>query len=75
MAIIGLSLIGLNFLFDLLILASDGNISYDEGGPIHVVSGLIMIAFSIVFLVQSIWFAKGRKPRSDYDLIDDEEFV
>ena len=75
MSIIGLSLIGLNFLFDLMIFASDGGISYDEGGAAHVISGLIMIAFSIVFLVQCIWFSRGGLKKLDAELIDDEDFI
>ncbi len=72
MSIIGLSLIGLNFLFDLMMFASDGRITYDEGGAVHLISGLIMIAFSIVFLVQCIWFSRGGLKKLNAELIDDD---
>jgi hypothetical protein len=73
MSIIGLSLIGLKLPFDLMIFVSDGNISYDEGGDSHVATGILMLIFSIIFIIQNK--IHGLVRNINDDLIDDEEFI
>jgi hypothetical protein len=73
MSIIGLSLIGLKLPFDLMIFVSDGNISYDEGGDSHVSTGILMLIFSIIFIIQNK--IHGLVRNINDDLIDDEEFI
>lgn len=61
--IIGLSISGLFLLLDFLMIASPGSMSFDEIGGGFVFYCFIMLAFSIVGLVQSINFAKqGQAP-------------
>ncbi|MEX1001878.1 MAG: hypothetical protein WDZ35_07175 [Crocinitomicaceae bacterium] len=71
MGIIGLSIVGLGFLFNLLVISSDGAASFDEVGVAWVILGLIMIAFSIVFLVQSVKQLNAKKKPQNLDTIDD----
>lgn len=51
-SIIGISLLGVAFLWNLLMLSTPTHISFDEGGQIWLLVSLLMTAFSIVFLVQ-----------------------
>lgn len=71
MSIISLSLIGLAFLFNLVFILSGGGTTFDEGGQIWMIAGVIMLAFSIVFLVQAIQFAGAGQPIQNSDVIDD----
>jgi len=71
MSIIAVCLMGIAFLVNLMMMASDGGATYDEGGAIHVFVSLIMIAFSIVFLVQTVNFGK-KAVVSNNEIIDDE---
>lgn len=71
LAIIGVSLVGIGFLFNLGMLADPGGISFDEGGQIWVLMGLLMLAFSIVFLVQSINVKKPAIGSNNQEIIDD----
>lgn len=71
LGIIGVSLIGLALLFNLLMLSSPRNISFDEGGQLWMIVGLLMLAFSIVFLVQSVNYHKKKNAPQDSEVIDD----
>ncbi|MFT4602120.1 MAG: hypothetical protein ACI857_002306 [Arenicella sp.] len=70
MSIIGLSLMGIGFLVNLSLVAGAG--TYDEGGLINIFVGLVMIAFSIVFLVQSVNFEK-KALAGNKEIIDDAD--
>jgi hypothetical protein len=72
LGIIGVSLIGLALLFNLLMLAQPRNISFDEGGILWIPVALLMLAFSIVFLVQSVIYYKRKNKIADSEVLDDE---
>lgn len=72
LSIIAISLMGIAFLINLMMMASDGGATYDEGGAVHVFVSLIMVAFSIVFLVQSVNYG-NKNLKTSADIIDDEE--
>lgn len=57
-SIIGLSISGIFFLWNLLMMFSPGALSFDEVGIGFVFYCFIMLAFMIVGLVQAIKFAK-----------------
>ncbi|MDX2359822.1 MAG: hypothetical protein QNK23_03380 [Crocinitomicaceae bacterium] len=59
LSIIGISITGICFMFNLVVMSSEGGISYDEIAPAWFIYCLIMLAFSIVGLVQSVKFANG----------------
>ena len=67
--IIGLALGGIFLLWDIVMLTSPDSISYDEAGVGFTFYALIVLAFSIVGLVQSIRFGKQKtgvkNPRND----------
>lgn len=69
LAIIGLSLIGIAFIWNLLLLSTPTHISFDEGGQIWLIAGLMMLAFSIVFLVQTNRYTADRV---NDEILDDE---
>lgn len=75
-SIIGLSFSGIFLLWNFAMLSSPGGISFNEVSPGWVIYCLIMLAFSIVGLVQSVRFArKGIQParvsrRETTDLLD-----
>lgn len=71
MSIIGLSFSGLLLLFNFLILAQPAHSSYDEAGPAWTLFSLVMIAFSIVFLIQTNGYDQKNKPLSNPEVIDD----
>lgn len=71
MGIIGICLMGIAFLVNIMMMASGGGATYDEAGAIHVFVSLIMIAFSIVFLVQTVNFDKKALANNN-DIIDDD---
>ena len=56
-SIIGLSITGIFFLWNFGVMLSDGGITYDEVFPGYLLYCLIMLAFSIVGLVQSVRYA------------------
>jgi hypothetical protein len=58
--IIGLALGGIFLLWDIVMLTSPDSISYDEAGVGFTFYALIVLAFSIVGLVQSIRFGKQK---------------
>lgn len=60
LSIIGLSLSGIFFLWNLLVMFDPGALSYDEVGGGFAFYSLVMLAFMIVGLVQAIKYA--RKP-------------
>lgn len=72
LGIIGISLIGLAFLWNLIMLADPRGISFDEGGQIWLLASMIMLAFSIVFLVQCNYSSKKGHNKTNNDIIDDE---
>lgn len=57
-SIIGLSISGIFLLWNFAVLASPGSLSFDEVYPGWVLYCLIMLAFSIVGLVQSVRYHK-----------------
>lgn len=57
-SIIGMSLSGIFLLWDFAVIASPGSLSFDEVYPGWVLYCLIMLAFSIVGLVQSVRYHK-----------------
>lgn len=70
--IIGLALGGIFLLWDIVMLTSPDSISYDEAGVGFTLYALIVLAFSIVGLVQSIRFGKQKKmvKNPSNDLLD-----
>lgn len=58
-SIIGLSITFIFILWDFAVLSSPSAMSFDEVGIAWLLYALIMLAFSIVGLVQSIRFGKG----------------
>ncbi len=58
LSIIGISLSGIFLLWNFALMASGGGISYDEVYPAYVLYSLVILAFSIVGLVQSVRYAK-----------------
>lgn len=79
-SIIGLSLSGIFLLWDFAVLASPGSLSFDEVYPGWVLYCLIMLAFCIVGLVQSVRYNKRQlnggnpqavsSPSESKDLLD-----
>jgi len=61
LSIIGLSLTAIYLMWNFLMISSPGSISFDEVYPGWAMYCNIMLAFSIVGLVQSIRFAKRSK--------------
>ena len=57
-SIIGLSLSGIFFLWNLLVMVDPGALSYDEVGGGYVFYDLVMLAFMIVGLVQAVRYSK-----------------
>jgi len=73
MGIIGLSVSGIFLLWDFAIMASPGALSFDEVGGAFMFYSIIMIAFSIIGLIQSIRFIKHKSKQVVYrsaDLLD-----
>ena len=54
LSIIGVSLTGIFLLWNLLMMAEPASLSFDEIGPVWIFYSLIMLAFMIVGLVQTI---------------------
>lgn len=72
MAIIGLAISGLFLLWNVAMLTSPGSLSFDEVGLGFMFYSLIMLAFCVVGLVQSIRFVKMKKNSvvSGKDILD-----
>lgn len=72
MGIIGICISGIFLVWDLGMMSSPGSMSFDEVGVGFVLYALIMLAFSIVGLNQSIRFAKHGKTHTtrSTDLLD-----
>lgn len=70
--IIGVCISGLFLLWDVMMISSPGALSFDEVGAGFVFYCLIMLAFSIVGLVQSINYNKKKSAvgNSTQDLLD-----
>ena len=60
LGIIGLCLSGLMLMWDFLILSSPSSLSFDEVGGAFAFYALIILAFSIVGLVQAVLYSKGK---------------
>lgn len=58
LSIIGLSLSGIFFFWNLLVMIDPGALSYDEVGGGYIFYSFVMLAFMIVGLVQAIKYAK-----------------
>ena len=66
LSIIGLSFTGIMLLWDLLVLSSPSAISFDEVAAGFCLYALVVLAFSIVGLVQSVrFFRRNSKDRAD----------
>ncbi|MFT4602119.1 MAG: hypothetical protein ACI857_002305 [Arenicella sp.] len=70
--IISIVFMGIFFFINLAMVGSGGGATYDEGGAFNFIAGLMMIAFSIVFLVQTINYEK--KLAKSADIVDDSDF-
>ena len=57
LSIIGLSFGGIILFWDFAVMGSPGAMSFDEVAPAWIFFGLMMLAFSIIMLVQSIRYA------------------
>ncbi|MCJ8291512.1 MAG: hypothetical protein HRT58_17025 [Crocinitomicaceae bacterium] len=60
-SIIGLSISGIFFLWNLLVMIDPGALSFDEVGVGFAFYSLIMLAFMIVGLVQAVKYAKSKR--------------
>ena len=58
LSIIGLSLSGIFFFWNILVMVDPGALSYDEVGGGYILYSLVMLAFMIVGLVQAVRYAK-----------------
>lgn len=73
LGIIGMSLSGLMLLWDLLMASSPSSISFDEVGGVFILYSFVILAFSIVGLIQSIRYDKVLKtpsPVTNSDVLD-----
>ena len=71
LGIIGICFSGIALIVNLMMLAEPGRASYDETGPTWTILSIIMLAFCIVFLVQSVNGSKKKKVISNSETIDD----
>lgn len=69
LSIIGISLNGIIILWDFVMISSPSHISFDEVAGAWLIFAVIILAFSIVFLVQSTRKIEGR--RLNPEVIDD----
>lgn len=58
LSIIGLSISGIFLLWNFAVMSSPGSLSFDEVGPGWAFYCLIMLAFTIIGLVQSVRYSK-----------------
>jgi hypothetical protein len=72
LSIIGLSVSGILLLLDLFVIEESGKASFDEVGSVFALYALMVLAFSIVGLVQSVRFQrkKGQVGITSNDLLD-----
>lgn len=72
LSIIGMSVTGIFLLWDFAVLSSPGAMSFDEVGVAWLLYCLIMLAFSIVGLIQSVRFEKRGVVKSsvETDVLD-----
>jgi len=73
LGIIGMSLSGLMLLWDLLMVSSPSSISFDEVGGVFILYSLVILAFSIVGLIQAVKYEKSSKvtsPVGNSDVLD-----
>ncbi len=75
MSIIAISLNGILLLINMLILAEPSSASYDEAGPCWMIFAVMMLAFSIVYLVQAIGVSKPERINNDETIDDLDEIV
>lgn len=61
LSIIGLSFGGILLFWDFAVMASPGSLSFNEVSPAWAFFGLMMLAFAIIGLVQSIRYANKMK--------------
>lgn len=61
LSIIGLSLSGIFLLWNFAMMAEPNSISFDEIGPAWILYSLVMLAFMIVGLVQSIRYLRVKQ--------------
>lgn len=73
-SIIGLSITGIFFLWNILMMMSPGSLSYDEVGVGFAFYSIIMLAFMIVGLVQAVKYSKmqavASNPVASTDVLD-----
>ena len=71
MGIIGLCFSGLMLMWDFLVLSSPSGLSFDEVGGGFAFYALIVLAFSIVGLVQAVRYSKEKvAPANRTDILD-----
>ncbi len=73
LGIIGMSLSGLMLMWDLLMASSPSSISFDEVGGVFILYSLVILAFSIVGLIQAVRYEKSSKmasPIANSDVLD-----
>lgn len=72
LSIIGLSISGIFLLWNFAVMFSDGGITFDEVGGAYVFYCFIMLAFTIVGLIQAVRFGKkGNQPAMVYNQAKD----
>ncbi|UKN01851.1 hypothetical protein K6119_19190 [Paracrocinitomix mangrovi] len=69
LSIVGLSLLGVSFMFNLIMMAQPTHTSFDEGGQVFMLAGIMMMAFSIVYLVQSVRY---NRVNENPEILDDD---
>jgi len=72
MSIIGLSFSLIILLINLVVLAEPSNLAFDESGGFFIIYGILMLAFFIVFLVQSVTHKNRDQKKVNHQIIDDE---
>lgn len=75
LSIIGLSLSGIFLLWNFLVMSSDGGISYDEVYPAYLLYCLVMLAFSIVGLVQSVRFSNRGNVKAPLSNVESKDLL
>lgn len=75
LSIIGLSISGILLLWNFVMMFSDGGITYDEVFPAYIFYCVMMLAFSIVGLVQSVRYAKKIKSGSKGSVVENKDLL
>lgn len=70
LSIIGLSLSGLFLLWNFGMISSPGSLSFDELYPAWVFYSLVMLAFGVVGLIQSVRFGNQRNAASGVQAVE-----